>query len=232
MDIKGLLEYAKIDGEMTKLYAAFNEEPAVKEYNAQKKRYTDAQELIVKLNADAEDIIKQINAMNERYQECLAQLKEYQTTAGEIEDENEADFYSKNVEKLLSNLSSLGTDIAALSKTVADIRKQAAKASTDASDATMRTKAVLDAYNNAKKEYAPRINDIKTRLAKAGEGMGEGLAVYQDLRKRKVKHPMVTLNGSNCGGCFMDLDGTTREKIETQGYVLCPSCHRIIYKAE
>ena len=231
MDIKRLLEYAAIDAEMVKLNQQFNDEPVVKEYTLQTKRYKEASGLIVKLNEDAEDIIKQIGAMTDRYQECMAQLAEYQSTAGEIEDENEADFYSKNVEKLLANLSVLSSDVAALGKTIADIRKQTSKAFAEASDATARVKSVRDSYNEVKARYAPMVAEIKARLQKAATGLEQELTIYLDLKKAHKK-PLVTFNGYNCGGCFMDIDANTRNRIETDGYVLCPTCGCILYKEQ
>ena len=230
MDIKKLLDYARIDAEMTKLSAVYAEEAAVKEYTTQTKRYNEAYALIGKLNQDAEDIIKQIGALNERYQEALAQLNEYQAHAGEIEDENEADFYSKNVEKLLSVLSNLTADVAALGKTIADVRKQTEQAKLTAADAQTRVNKVKAEYAEVNARYAPQVNEIKGRLKAAAEGLGDELKIYQNLKKSHVKRPLVTFNGTNCGGCSMDIDANTLNHIETAGYALCPNCGRIVYK--
>lgn len=232
MDINKLLEYARIDAEKSKLSAVYAEEAAVKEYATQNKRLGDAYALIEKLNQDADGIIKQIGALTERYQEAQAQLNEYQAHAGEIEDENEADFYSKNVEKLLSVLTALASDISALGKTIADVRQKTDQAKSDASNAQTRVAKVKPLYAEVNARYAPQVNDINLRLKKAAEGLGDELRVYQNLKKSHVKRPMVTFNGTNCGGCSMDIDANTMNRIETTGYALCPNCGRIVYKPQ
>ena len=183
MDIKKLLEYASIDKEKTKLSAVYAEENAVKEFTTQTKRYSDASALIGKLNQDAEDIIKQIGALQDRYQEAMAQLNEYQAHATEIEDENEADFYSKNVEKLLSVLTNLSSDVSALSKVIADVRKQTEQAKVTAADAQARANKVKGEYAEVNARYAPQVADINARLKKASEGLGDELKIYQNLKR-------------------------------------------------
>ena len=229
MNIEKLLEYARIDAEMAKLNLAFNAEAEVKEYKLQTKRYKDASDLIGKLNAEADDIIKQMSALQDRYQDAMHELNEYKATVAEIEDENEADFYIKNVEKMVATLSAMAGDIAQLSKRVADVRQQTGKAFAVAQEATKRIGELAPAYKEITKRYEPDVAAIKARLAAAAEGLGEALNIYLNLKRSGVKNRIVKVNGNNCGGCFMDIDVGTRDRINTVGYVLCPNCGRILY---
>jgi len=230
MNIEKLLEYASIDAEMAKLNLAFNNEPDVKEYKLQSKRYKDASDLIGKLNAEAEDLINQINALQDRYQEALSQLNEYQATANEIEDENEADFYGKNVEKLINTLATLSGDCSTLGKRIAEVRAQTGKAFAVAQDATKSNAELRAKYAETTKRYEPEVNSIKARLAAASEGLGDALNVYLNLKKSGVKKPIVKINGENCGGCNMEVDANTLSRIRAAGHGRCPNCGRILYE--
>ena len=230
MNIEKLLEYARIDAEMAKLNLAFNNEEEVKEYKLQSKRYKDASDLIGKLNAEADDLIKQIGAMQDRYQEAMRVLNEYKATVAEIEDENEADFYIKNVEKVISTLAALSTDISQLSKRIADVRQQTGKAFAVAQEATKRISELGAVYKEITKRYEPDVAAIKARLTTAAEGLGDALNIYLNLKRSGVKNRIVKVNGTNCGGCFMDIDVGTLNRINSVGYVLCPNCGRILYK--
>ena len=55
------------------------------------------------------------------------------------------------------------------------------------------------------------------------------LTVYQNLKKNNVKNRLVTVNGTNCGGCYMEVDAHTLNRMRADGYVLCPNCGRILY---
>lgn len=234
MNINDLLNYARIDAEMTRLSKAFSEEEAVKTYKLLAARYKEATELITRMNAEAEDIIKQIGGLQERYNDAMAELAEYRQNAASIEDENEADFYSKNVEKLIAVLGALSTEIAALSKRIADIRQQTGKASSVVAETRRRLPEAKKLYDDKTAEYRPKTEDIRKRLAEAAKAadLGEVLAIYQNLKKSNVKMPIRPISDGVCGGCSMGVDSNTISTIKTTGYVLCPNCGRILYSVE
>lgn len=232
MNIAGLLEYAKIDEELTALNRKFNEEPIVVEYKAQNKRRNDALEALGKLNADAADMIAKANVLTERYNAAKAQLEESLANFENIEDENEADYYSKKLEDLVAMLNQLSQDIAALGKQIADMRVQYKKVAVVGNEAGKRMKAIADEYKQVSETYRPLVAEVRARLDKAGEGLGEGLVRYLALKKSNIKRPLVPINHNTCGGCFMEVDVGTRSTLDQEGYVICHNCGRIIYKAE
>ena len=232
MNIAGLLEYAKIDEELTALNRRFNEEPVVAEYKSLSKRRNDALEALAKLNADAADLIGKANVLTERYNVAKAQLEESLANFDNIEDENEADYYSKKLEDLVAVLTQLSQDIASLGKQIADMRAQYKKVAVVGAEAGKRIKAIADDYKKISETYRPLVAEVRARLDKAGEGLGEGLTRYLSLKKSNVKRPLVPINHNTCGGCFMEVDVGTRSKLEQDGYVICHNCGRIIYKVD
>ena len=230
MNIQGLLDYAKIDDELTALNRKFNTETAVAEYKSQTKRRNDALEALTKLNADAAELIAKVSAMTERYEQAKVQFEEAQANFEHIEDENEADYYSKKLEDLVALLSQLTQDIGNVGKQISDIRAQYTKVASEGADAGKRLKAVNEEYKKTRDAYQPLFNEVKARLDKAGEGLGDALDRYLSLKKSKVKRPLVTLNGNTCGGCFMDIDEGSMNSLKQNGYVICQNCGRIIYQ--
>ena len=85
MDIQGLLQYAKIDDELTALNRRFNEEAAVAEYKAQTKRRT---EMLVLVTGYIVDERSKVEDMIKRYNEAVKTLSIFE---GKLAEQHEAD---------------------------------------------------------------------------------------------------------------------------------------------
>ena len=232
MNIQGLLQYAKIDDELTALNRRFNEEAAVAEYKTQTKRRTEALDSLARLNADSAELIAKINSLSDRYEVAKVQLEEAQSNFEHIEDENEADYYSKKLEDLVGTLATFAQEIGSVGKQIADMRALYKKVALAGSDAGKRIKAVGDEYKAVSEKYRPLVAEVRARLDQCGEGLGDGLNRYLSLKKSNVKRPLVPINASTCGGCFMEVDVGNMNKLNQEGYVICQNCGRIIYKDE
>lgn len=230
MNIKGLLAYAAIDDELSALNREYAEFDEVKEFQLQARKKRDSGTMIVRLNADAGEVINSMNALSDKAAEVFRQLEEAKEGVEHIEDEKEADFYAKNVEKLLAQLTALSNDVNALSKKIVDIKAEETKAFAQGREATKRGKELEPAYTAKMAEYKPKAAAIQARLNAAAQGLDEEVKRYSSLKASKVKNPIVPLYGSSCKGCFTEVDANSRNKLDTDGYVICQNCGRIIYK--
>ncbi len=230
MNIKGLLAYAAIDDELTALNRKYAEFAEVKDYQLQARRKRESAGALVRLNTEAGEVVNSMNSLSAQAAEVFRQLEEAKSNVEHIEDEKEADYYSKNIEKLLAQLAQLSSDVAALSKRIVDIKTEEAKAFAQGRDAQQKGKALEPAYTAKMAEYKPEASAIQARMAKAAEGLDEEVKRYSNLKASKIKNPIVPLYGSSCKGCFTEVDANSRNKLEQDGYVICQNCGRIIYK--
>jgi len=229
MNIKGLLAYAAIDDELTALNREYAELDVVKNFQLQARIKNESGATLMRLNTEAGELINQMNALSEKAAEVFRQLDEAKDNVAAIEDEKEADFYAKNVEKLLAQLNALSNDVAALSKRIVDIKAEETKAFQQGREATKQGVALKPEYDKCMAEYKPKAAAIKERLAEAGKALDEEVKKYSSLKAGKVKNPIVPLFGSSCKGCFTEIDANSSNKLKTNGYVICQNCGRIIY---
>lgn len=231
MNLKGLLEYQKIEAEMAALNRKFNDEPVVKNYKLLSKRVKDAGVDLDRANADSQEMISIIQSLSDRYQEAMRQLVENQGNLDHIEDEKEADFYIKNVEKLIAVLNALANDIAQANKRVEEIKKQYTNAYTTQQDGLNKARGLSEEYKRVSDSYKPAIIELQKRQRVAQEGIAaEDMKRYMNLRNSGVKNPLVMVRGNSCGGCFMQVDDSNLSDLDREGYVICPNCGRILYK--
>lgn len=229
MNIEGLLEYAKIDEELDALNRRYNEESAVAEYKNQTKRRSAALDALAKLNADAGELIAKVDSLAERLSAAKAQLDETASNFEHIEDENEAEYYSKKLEDLLATMTQMTQDVANCEKQLAEVRAQYKKVVVAGADAGKRIKAIGEEYKAVTDQYRPLVGEVRARLDKASVGLGDALQRYLSLKKSNVKRPLVPINGNTCGGCFMEVDVGNMSKLRQEGFVICQNCGRIIY---
>lgn len=233
MTLQALLDYKKINDELDKLEKQYNEESVVVDFNKCGRASKELTATIEKANADADEISAQMKLLADRYQEALRTLEEHQDTLAHIEDEKEADYLIRAIEKWVSTVAQLASEIAALTKRVTDMQSAFDKATTSYKTAVMQGRALKPEFDKVVATYRPQIADIKTRLKQAEALVApDQLKHYVALRQMKTKHPIVRLSGNTCGGCYMEVDVSTRGKINVDGYVLCQNCGRILYSLD
>ncbi|MBO4535157.1 MAG: hypothetical protein J5755_04400, partial [Clostridia bacterium] len=218
MNINGLLAYAAIDDELTALNREYAELDVVKSFQLQARIKNESGATLMRLNNEAGELINQMNALSEKAAEIYRQLDEAQDNVAHIEDEKEADFYAKNVEKLLAQLNALANDVNALSKRIVDVKNEEAKAFQQGREATRQGIALKPQYDQCMAEYKPKAAAIKERLAEAGKGLDEEVKRYSTLKAGKIKNPIVPLFGSSCKGCFTEIDANSLNMLDTNGF--------------
>ncbi len=231
MNIEKLLEYQSIDAELIKTEGEFRALPVCKEYFAAANSYKEAQNSVLKLNGEAEEMVKQIEGLSEQYKKLSAQLDDAEKSIDRIAEIKEADYYTRNVEKILADMQSLGKLISALSSKIEDHRKNYEKALKQGKEAKLKGMDITPQYQAAREEIKPVIEGFNSKLAAIEQTIAaKDLEHYKQLRSAKKFPAIVPLHGeASCGGCFMEMAGNAVAKLKADGYIECPNCSRILY---
>lgn len=228
MNIKNLLEYAKVDNEFHSGVKAFQKLPIVKEYNANRNLINKAMQAIEKLNKDAEDTIKQMNSVTSRYNEVLTHIQDTEACLMQIEDENEADYYIKRINSYISTLTQLASEAKTISEKIVSQKEQYKKLMDAGKNATKIVKEKKAEYMVCLEEHKKFRTEYESKLETLAKGLTpEELAKYKQVAKDD-KYPVIHVLHENYCYCRIEMPGSVTQKVKAQGWGICPDCGRIL----
>lgn len=232
MELSSMLAYQAIDKDLAKLESEFSKTECVRDYTTGKKAMQTATAQVVQQEAAAADLVKQMEAMIAEYDALEKELKESEDALPEVEDLAGADFFSRNVQKLLQQLKTLSAEITRISNRIVELNQAHANTMAAGKAAKQKVAASKDAYNAELAKVMPAVEELKAKLAEAAKSCTEHfLSEYRRIKKIDPRMPVVVpLSGFNCGGCFMEMSGDALSGFGNESYVVCPNCGRFVYK--
>ena len=231
MELSTMLEYQKLDNALLRLESELRQSQAAKEYTANKAALNNAQEQVLKQNREAGEMTSQMEALIAEYEAIEKELKEAESAEPDVDSAVSADFFIRNVQKLIARLKVLASEISKLSSKIVELNQNYAATMTAGKEAKKKLALCRDAYEAEKNKFMPQATELQQQITEAEKNCSEQfLTVYKRLRKLKKIPVIVPLNGYSCGGCFMEVAGDLLVKLSSQPFVECPSCGRILYK--
>jgi len=232
MSIEKLLKYQELDMQRLEIESNFSALPESKTFNDCKSRLKLAQANVIKLNNDAEEMIRNIENLIAQYDKANLALAEAEEYANHISDKKGAEYYAKNVDAILATINQLSKDISNLISKIGDSKTQYEKTIEIGSEAKKKGKEIepkyLEQLSIVKKQINGIIDQMKV-LAKDIEP--DKLESYNSLRQRTTKKIVVALKGKNCGGCYTELASANLEKLNSFGSIIvCPNCNKLVFK--
>ena len=234
MELSTMLEYQELDNALMRLENELRQSPVAREYATYKHTLNTAQEQVMKQTRDAGEMTKQMEALIAEYEAIEKELKEAESAAPDVTSTVEADFFIRNVQKLVTQLKNLASEISKMSSRIVELNQSHAATMQAGKDAKKKLALCKDAYEAEKEKYRPAATELQQKIADAEKGCSEQfLTVYKRLRKLK-KLPVIVplMDGQSCGGCFMELAGDILVTLSGKAFIECPSCGRILYKEE
>ena len=232
MDLSTMLEYQKLDMSLMRLENEVRQSPATKQFIGNKAVLTNAEEQVNKQNRDAGEMIAQMNALIAEYDSIEKELKEAEEAVSDVENAEAAEFYYRNIQKLINRLKNLATEISKMTSKIVELNQAHAATMAAGKEAKKKYAAYKEAYEAERAKYMPQATELQQKIAEAEKNCSEEfLSVYKRIRKLK-KIPVIVplVNGSSCGGCFMEVAGDALVALGSKPFVDCPSCGRILYK--
>ncbi len=232
MELSTMLEYQKLDMALMRLENEVRQSQATKLYVSNKAVLTNAQEAVIKQNRDAGEMIQQMQALIAEYESVEKELKEAEDAVSDIEDAEAAEFYFRNVQKLINRLKNLSSEISKTSGKIVELNQNHAAMMNAGKEAKKKHLVYKEAYEAERDKYMPQATALQQQIAEAEKNCSEEfLTVYKRIRKLK-KIPVIVplVDGHSCGGCFMEVAGDALVALGSKPFVECPSCGRILYK--
>ncbi len=231
MDLKGILEYQKLDGELFKIERQLKSNENKVMANKMHESMKDAQNRSYKLEEKAGALLGEIEKVKKQFKTQQDKMDEFMSKDLEKMSKEELDKLSVLKDKLAQNLAILERNLTSLAEnvnaTLADFNKTI-KTFNTCKEQYAKSKA---AYDNDVKSVEDKKNEIENDLKKLAKSLdGKLFEAYQKRRKENIFPVVVPIINNSCGGCHIELPYANISKLEDDGILTCEHCHRIIYK--
>lgn len=233
MKFDKILEYQKVDMEMTAIEQSFFKNDVYKNFTNNQNKLKAAAAKMEKITQEAWELSQSASKYKEKTENISKQLDELLSVVDEIEDLAEAEHYIKLINTLSDSL-------AALEKDAEKDKAQGAKISAEwneilkiGQDLTKTVKQIKPEYDKIYEEVRKQREEVEARLkAIAKDVENEFIEKYIALKKDRKTRAFVKFDPEvrMCCGCNMELSGDTLAKLKKQGdWTECPNCGRILF---
>ena len=233
MKFDKILEYQKVDMEMTAIEQSFFKNDVYKNFTNNQNKLKAAAAKMEKITQEAWELSQSTSKYKEKTENISKQLDELLSVVDEIEDLAEAEHYIKLINTLSDSL-------AALEKDAEKDKAQGAKINAEwneilkiGQDLTKTVKQIKPEYDKIYEEVRKQREEVEARLkAIAKDVENEFIEKYIALKKDRKTRAFVKFDPEvrMCCGCNMELSGDTLAKLKKQGdWTECPNCGRILF---
>lgn len=229
--LTAILKYQEIDRRLFKLENELAESEERKRYAKLRKFLKTAPEKLDALEAKAQTLTNQAQALTKKYEEVSATLGDFDNLDELIEGGADVSFYKKKAQSVVDNLRKVKADLIALQTSVKEtaeeyqkLKKQVISAQKQYAEAEEGYKAV----ENSKKDEKDAI--LKELASAEKEVDAEILARYKVKRKEKLFPIVGELYSGRCPFCSMEPPLIAKSNL-AKG-IECDHCHRIIFEKQ
>ncbi len=228
-----ILDYQRIDQDLIALETEVGKSKERQNLVAAKAKLDEATSQITKLSGEANEIFTQYAEYTDKLGALKAKLAEFDGIVDGIEDVAEAEYYLRQIDGILSEMSTLEKEINKNASRSEAVYQDFAKTWNAGMHASEVFKQATKEYNDYMAKLQPEVQKIQAELATLKKEIPEEfLKMYVTLRNMKKTPPFVEYDKENasCGRCRMDVPNDTKEKLRASGdWAECPNCRRILY---
>lgn len=229
--VEKLLKYQEADSRLLKVEQKLSSSDERKKYMQSRSYLTKASEKLDQIEAKAQELRASVDRLNEKYNELVETLKDFDHLDELVEQGNAISFYKKSAQSLADELRSLKGEINALT---AAIKSQVEEYQTlkknviAAQKEYPRLQAAFKAYKDGVQSEADEIG--RELKALAADIDADILKKYQAKRSERVFPILCRLQGDVCPMCGTSLSIAERENAASGKVIECENCHRFLYK--
>ena len=228
--LKAILNYQEIDRKLYQLERELAGSAERKKYVKLKKYMEAASERLDSLDAKAESMKREAEALEEKYAVTEAALVEFEHMEEMVEGGADLAFYKKKATMHLDRMKKLKADIAALEEAIKAADKEFKELKADVIAKQAEYKVAREEYNALKESKEGEKSAIDAELAKAAAGIDEGVMTrYKSKRKEKLFPVYSQLYSGRCACCSMEPPIAAQSKLSGGATIECDNCHRILY---
>ena len=230
MDIAKILEYQNKDTELYKIDNQIAKSEFKKNYQEMISVVKKAQEKSSALEAQAGEILKELETLKKNFKETSASLEKLTIKANGELNLAEIESVFAAMENIENNLNVLEKKILQTAEKLNIALNEFEYAKKNYGAAKAKYAENKTKYDNLVASKQAEIENIKKTLAELEKNLDPKMfAKYKQLRQDKIFPVFAPLQDKSCGICMLELSSAQVDKVKAQGYLECDNCHRIIY---
>ncbi|MBQ2990324.1 MAG: hypothetical protein IJD60_03420 [Clostridia bacterium] len=192
----------------------------LEQQNVLKKIEADVEIMADRMEALADEIVR----LNGSVTEAAANFE-----ANRPQDLEEAKKQIASIQKLIATISRYEAELAKMRKDSEARDRQQREVRVRAAKARAEFDRIKVIYDEEYKAASVKLEELKKKVAKEGEGIDPALLEKYKVIKRHAAQPITKLHDDRCGGCNMQLSAADKDKVRSGvPYVECENCGRII----
>ena len=228
MQIKEMLEYQKLDGEIRKIEAEVKNSEDRKNATKMQDYLRDSQAKLVSLEKTSEKLVNLYKKAVQTYNDFAEKLdKLLKEGVGENADEVTQRLEKTNAFMLAS--AKLEKDLESLTASISKVNAEFDSIMKNSKTAKANFEVYKNRFNELKAKYEPKMKELMVKRDEYKKSIdAELLSKY--VHKAESKYPVfVPVKDNKCGGCRMEISGTKLKQLKEKGMIECENCGRIIF---
>lgn len=227
--INKILDYQKLDMEITKAEKDLNFNEHRKTANNMRSYVKDAQDRIINLDKQCENIINEYNNILANYEKADKQLNFIESNKSKFSKE-EKEKYVTQLDNIVKVLDGYERKLNEYQDKVNDILKIFDETKKKVYVAKIKYKEANEKFLEVQKESLPEINSKKAKLKELEKVIKpQIISKYKSIKAEKKTPVFVPETNNCCSGCKCKIPTSKLEILKNNQILECESCHRIIY---
>lgn len=230
-----MLEYQKIDRELSRIEKELRENEFFVKRKQYKAMHQNCEESLVRAENKANDLKSQLAACRDNMIKVNALIEEYCHEINDVEDVDELNYISKKLNEQLDALANTEKEIKRVSREGEEALKSVEDISAKLPQIIALYAKCTNEFNKAAESVKPKVAALKQKQAGLKQAIDPSVfEIYKKVSEGQIQPVFVALrDGTRCGGCQMEMPKAIVDaQFATKDYMRCEHCGRIIYKAE
>ena len=227
--MKKMLEYQKLDIELSKLYKMKSKNDNNATLTKLKAYIIDFQNKAYKLEEGAEGLVAEYEKLKSQYQNNVDKIQKLTNT-------NIKDVTLDDVEGILEQINSLSGELYMLDRSINSILEKIRTSLKNFEIVKKNRNTAKTKYNECKavcekneQQLEPKIAEIEKKMKAMEKDLNPELfAKYKELKADNVIPVFVPVENKHCSRCRVELPTAKLNKLKAEGTIVC-ECHSIIF---
>lgn len=224
---ENILKYQKLDLQLIKLEKKLEGSNNKKVINEMVTLIKELQAKTVKLENDAQALLKNIDDVKAKYDSQFAKMEA-------LNKKNMEEMSEQELDKHIEELNDLGNGLQATAKQLTLLNEKVQKTVLEFEQTKKKVIIARQKHKDAKLAYEkeqnacdPEIEKIKKELSQI-KVEDDLLKKYNQLKNDKIMPVFIPVRDDCCGACMQKLPTSQLNLLKEKGKLECEHCHRII----
>ena len=226
-----LWQYQQVDMELDRYEKEMRSNSNRKELLKHRDFLLEQQNVLKKIENDVDIMADRMEALADEITRLNGSVTEAAANfeANRPQDLEEAKKQIASIQKLIATISRYEAELAKMRKDSEARDRQQREVRVRAAKARAEFDRIKVIYDEEYKAASVKLEELKKKVAKEGEGIDPALLEKYKAIKRHAAQPITKLHDDRCGGCNMQLSAADKDKVRSGvPYVECENCGRII----